>query len=115
MKRIILLAAVAGFTMLLWKLIENMSSDALGLAIGVVFGVLAGLPTALLVLASRNQADRAYERRNDREERRDCYHPGNRLPSPDERRAVSKDYPTYTIQDSLDRWDAIDAQKEQRK
>lgn len=37
--------------------IEVLSSDALGMAVGLVFGVLAGLPTAALVLASRDQRD----------------------------------------------------------
>lgn len=42
-----------------WRLGENLSSDAIGMALGIMFGVLAGLPVALLVLASdRRQAER---------------------------------------------------------
>lgn len=41
-------AVVALFVFMLTRL----SSDALGMAVGVVFGVLAGIPSALLVLAS---------------------------------------------------------------
>lgn len=40
---------------LTWRLGSSLSSDALGMAVGVVFGVLAGVPTALLVLASQRQ------------------------------------------------------------
>lgn len=37
---------------------ERISSDALGMAVGMLFGVLAGIPSALLVLASsRRPAD----------------------------------------------------------
>jgi hypothetical protein len=42
-----------------WFLASNLSSDALGMATGLVFGVLAGVPTALLVLASQRR--RSYD------------------------------------------------------
>ena len=35
-----------------WYIADRLSSDAIGLALGVIFGVLAGLPAALLVMVS---------------------------------------------------------------
>jgi len=57
MKRMVLLVLVAFIAFVGWRISESISSDALGLAIGVVFGVLAGLPTALLVLASNRRRE----------------------------------------------------------
>ena len=37
---------------LAWLFASRLSADALGMAVGLLFGVLAGVPTALLVLAS---------------------------------------------------------------
>jgi hypothetical protein len=45
-----------------WHVGETLSSDAISLALGVLFGTLAGLPVALLVLASERR-DRPAERR----------------------------------------------------
>ena len=42
-----------------WRVGNALSSDAIGLALGVIFGVMASLPGALLVLvAARRQAAR---------------------------------------------------------
>ena len=42
---------------LAWRMVTSLSSDALGMGIGIVFGMFAGIPSALLVLASsRRQA-----------------------------------------------------------
>ncbi len=46
-----------------WRVGGSLSSDAMSMAVGVLFGVLAGVPTALLLLA----ADR---RRNDQQDER---------------------------------------------
>lgn len=43
---------------LTWRMVTSLSSDALALGVGVVFGVLAGVPTALLVLASSRRQGR---------------------------------------------------------
>lgn len=51
----ILLIIVA---ILVWRLGERLSTDALGLAIGIIFGCLAGIPGAILVLAANRQRDR---------------------------------------------------------
>lgn len=46
-----------------WFLAEKLSSDAVGMALGILFGVIAGLPAALLVMAvNRSQNDRYPER-----------------------------------------------------
>ena len=75
MKQIIGVAIVAVLAALMWRITGHISSDALALAIGVVFGVLAGLPTAILVLASNRRRehgpgrilppDRHYPNRNE--------------------------------------------------
>ena len=52
MKRLVLLVALAMAAILVWRVGSRLSPDAIGLATGVVFGVLAGLPTAILILAS---------------------------------------------------------------
>ena len=55
MKRLVVLVGLALLALLIWRIGSRLSPDAVGLAIGVVFGVLAGLPTAVLVLASNRR------------------------------------------------------------
>lgn len=50
---ILLFLGVAG-----WRVGETLSSDAVGMAVGLLLGVMAGVPTALLVLASHRNAQR---------------------------------------------------------
>ena len=38
-----------------WRISERLSADTIGMALGVLFGVLAGLPVALLVLAAQRR------------------------------------------------------------
>lgn len=38
-----------------WRIGGSLSSDAFGMAIGILFGIMAGIPTALLVLASEHR------------------------------------------------------------
>ncbi len=52
---VVVLVILGGLT---WRLGTSLSSDALGMAVGVVFGVLAGVPSALLVLASSRRQER---------------------------------------------------------
>lgn len=51
-----------------WRIGNMLSPDALSMAVGVLFGVLAGVPTALLVMAggrrARLQEEVREERRN---------------------------------------------------
>lgn len=42
-----------------WIIGSRLSADAIGLGVGVVFGVLAGIPTALLLLASQRRSNAA--------------------------------------------------------
>jgi hypothetical protein len=38
-----------------WRIGDTLSADALSMAVGVLFGVMAGVPTALLVMAGGRQ------------------------------------------------------------
>ena len=56
MKTIAITMMLVGFGMLAWTIIDKLSTDAIGMAIGMGFGVLAGVPTATLVLLARRRA-----------------------------------------------------------
>ena len=58
MKKIIVLCGLVFIGMAGWRISEQLSADAIGMALGVLFGVLAGLPVALLVLASNRRRER---------------------------------------------------------
>lgn len=47
---LLVFVAVAG-----WKIGDKLSGDAVAMAVGVLFGVMAGIPTALMVMASNRQ------------------------------------------------------------
>ena len=66
MKQLGLVAGVALVAVLGGSMLTRLSSDALGMAIGVMFGVLAGIPSALLVLATSRRRDRDDEYDADR-------------------------------------------------
>ncbi len=70
MRRFLMLASLVVCGVLAWQLGESLSSDALGMAVGVVFGVLAGIPAALLVLATssrrRHEEEDEYADRSER-------------------------------------------------
>jgi hypothetical protein len=53
--------------LLSWRLSEQLSSDAIGMAVGLTFGALAGLPAVLLILLS--------ERRRSEDSGREEYQP----------------------------------------
>ena len=55
MKQLSIAAGLCILGWLTWRLSMSLSSDALGMAVGVVFGVLAGIPSALLVLATSSR------------------------------------------------------------
>jgi hypothetical protein len=55
MKQLALLTLLIVGGLLAWLLGSRLSADALGMAVGLVFGVLAGVPTALLVLAANRR------------------------------------------------------------
>lgn len=50
-----------------WRIGGQLSSDALGMAVGILFGVMAGIPTALILLASQR---REVQLRDERDEKR---------------------------------------------
>ena len=63
MRTIIGIASIAFVGFLAWHIVGRLSDDAIGMGVGMVFGVLAGIPAALLVFATggRRTDDGAYE------------------------------------------------------
>ena len=61
MKRLLILCALVFVGVLGWRVGSAMSSDAIGIAVGVVFGVLASIPAALLMLVAGRRAERRQE------------------------------------------------------
>lgn len=57
MKRLFFLILLVFVGVAAWRISERLSTDAIGMALGVLFGVLAGIPVALLVLASARRRD----------------------------------------------------------
>lgn len=49
-----------------WRIGSSLSADALSMAVGILFGVMAGIPTALLVMASGRRREVADEERRQR-------------------------------------------------
>ena len=59
MTRYLVVAAIVGVVAgVFWVLSRTLSSDAVAMSLGVMFGILAGIPTALLAMASGNDARR---------------------------------------------------------
>ena len=54
--RLLILGVLALVGVGAWQIGNRLSTDAVGMGIGLVFGVLAGLPAALLVLATGRHA-----------------------------------------------------------
>ena len=48
-------------TGVMWWLGEHLSSDAIGMAIGLAFGVLAGLPAAALIIVAARRDSEDYD------------------------------------------------------
>lgn len=61
MKRLLILAALIFVGALGWRIGSALSSDAIGIAVGVVFGVLASIPAALLLLVAGRRSERRQE------------------------------------------------------
>ena len=55
--KLIILAALIVVGILGWNIGSLLSPDAVAMAVGVLFGVLAGLPVALLVLAANRRKE----------------------------------------------------------
>lgn len=66
MKRLFFLVLLCFVGIATWRITERLSADAIGMALGVLFGVLAGVPVALLMLASSRRReswqDEGYDR-----------------------------------------------------
>lgn len=66
MRRLIFVGFLVVSGWALWWLASRLSSDAVGMLLGVFFGMLAGVPAALLVMAaSRAQTPERSPRRSD--------------------------------------------------
>lgn len=57
MKRLFFLILLIFVGVTAWRISERLSADAIGMGLGVLFGVLAGIPVALLVLASARRRE----------------------------------------------------------
>ena len=55
MKTIAMAMILIGAGGLAWTIIDKLSTDAIGMAVGMTLGVLAGVPTAALVLLARRR------------------------------------------------------------
>jgi hypothetical protein len=55
MKKLAMLFGLCVLGWLTWKVGSSLSSDALGMAVGIVFGLLASVPGVLVVLAIQQQ------------------------------------------------------------
>lgn len=64
------LAVLVFVSIAAWRIAGQLSADAIGMAVGVLFGVLAGLPTALLVMASSRRREQEREAREEAAARR---------------------------------------------
>ena len=70
MKRLIVLAGLVFIGVMAWRIGERLSADAIGMALGVLFGIVAGLPVALLVLAAnRRRGERETSERTEGRQR----------------------------------------------
>ena len=58
MRQFMGLAALMFVSVVAWRIAGQLSSDALGMAVGVLFGVFAGVPAALMVMASGRRRER---------------------------------------------------------
>ena len=57
LKRLALLVVLTFAGVAGWQIVSTLSSDALGMAVGVIFGILAGVPAALLIVAAGRRAE----------------------------------------------------------
>lgn len=58
MRKFLGLLALVFVAICAWQVGNSLSSDAISMAVGVLFGVLAGLPAALLVLSGERRRSR---------------------------------------------------------
>lgn len=78
MRHYIGLAALVFVGIAAWRIAGQLSADALGMAVGILFGVMAGVPTALMVMASgRRRAAEEEETNNRRRQSQAMQHPSH--------------------------------------
>lgn len=57
MRQIFVVGALVAGGVLAWRIGDSLSSDAISMGLGIFFGMLAGLPAALLVMAASRRRD----------------------------------------------------------
>lgn len=57
MKQVLVFALLVIGGVFAWQIGESLSSDAISMGLGIFFGMLAGLPAALLVLAASRRSE----------------------------------------------------------
>ena len=76
MKNFIILGGLIFIGVMAWRLSDYVSHDAVIMATGFLFGALAGVPVALIVLAAqRRQLDAGYQQRRDDYHQPQAYQP----------------------------------------
>lgn len=65
MKRLCILLAVVFVGVAAWRIGDLVSHDVIVMSIGVLFGVLAGVPASLLIMATQRRAQPEYARHDD--------------------------------------------------
>ena len=66
LRHLVVGAGVLILVLLTANMLRSLSSDAIGMAVGVLFGVFAGIPTALLMMASSRRRERLDDEEEDR-------------------------------------------------
>ncbi len=62
MRQILVLGVLVAGGVLAWRIGETLSSDAISMGLGIFFGMLAGLPAALLVMAASRRHEYVEQR-----------------------------------------------------
>ncbi len=57
MRQFLVVSALVVGGVLAWRIGDTLSSDAISMGLGIFFGMLAGLPAALLVMAASRRGD----------------------------------------------------------
>lgn len=57
MKYVFRLGILAVIGIVGWRLVGQLDPQAISMAVGILFGVLAGLPVSLLIIASQRRQD----------------------------------------------------------
>jgi len=61
MKRFIFIVCLVFVAVAGWRIADRLSSDAIGMAVGVLFGIMAGIPAALMLLAANRRRSESEE------------------------------------------------------